>query len=132
MLKKKQPKEHDPVIKSGVDAARKMLMNRGYYIRDIISASDNEVDLIAIREGLLNSEKMIMRIVLPEKEGGLGINTVRNFFARQARVFGVKCILVSLAYISKQTLRYVRQRDYAVYGKEWLIANTDFEIIHDA
>jgi hypothetical protein len=132
MLKKKQPKEHDPVIQSGVDAARKMLMNRGYYIRDIISASDNEVDLIAIREGLLNSEKMIMRIVLPEKEGGLGINTVRNFFARQARVFGVTCILVSLAYISKQTLRYARQRDYAVYDKEWLKANTDFEIIHDA
>ena len=132
MLKKKQPKEHDPVIKSGVDAARKMLMNRGYYIRDIISVSENEVDLIAIREGLLNSEKMIMRIVLPEKEGGLGINTVRNFFARQARVFDVKCVLVSLAYISKQTQRYVRKRDYAVYDKGWLMSNTDFEIIHDA
>ncbi len=105
---------------------RKMLMNRGYFIRDVISASENEIDIIAIREGLLHSEKMLMRIVLPEGKGGLGINTVKKFFSSQAKVFNLKCVLVSLSFVSKQTLRYIRHREYIVYDMEWLKSNTDF------
>ena len=128
MLKKKQPKEHNPVLKSGVDAVRKMLMDRGYFIRNVISVSESEIDIVAIREGLLHSEKMLIRIVQPDQKGGLGTNTIKRFFSSQEKVFNLKCVLVSLSFVSRQVLRYIRRHEYTVFDLKWLKSNTDFPL----
>lgn len=126
MLKRKEPKEPDKELVRGVDSARKLLMHRGYFVRDVITVSDSEIDIVAIREGLLDSERMLMRIVLPDKKGGLDSTTAKRFFSSQEKVFNLNCVLISLSHISRQTLRFIKRREYSVYGEKWLKENTDF------
>ena len=131
MLKRKEPIEHNQLLLHGVDAMRKMLMNRGYFVREVISVSDDEVDILAIREGLLDSERMLMRIVLPDVKGGLGVNIVKRFFNGQKKVFNLKCVLVSLSFITSQAKKYIRKSEYSVYDLKWLEENTDFLFMCD-
>ena len=126
MLKKKIPKEPQPLLVNAVDSARKMLMDRSYYVKEVITASDFEIDLIAIREGLIHSERLRLRLVLQDSKSGLGLEAVKRFFQGQARVFGIKGILISLTPISKQAKKMVDKYDLYVFGPDWLIENSDF------
>ena len=128
MLKKKQPKELDEKLVNAVNASRNMLMHKGYFVRDAINVDENTVDLIAVREGLIHSERMRMRLMQPSGGGGLGLPPIRVFFKEQARVFGLKGILVSLGSISKQARRYIDKHGLNVFDEKWLSEKSDFEI----
>lgn len=127
MLKKKIPKEPPPLLVNAVDSTRKMLMHRGYYVQKVIAASDFEMDLIAIREGLLHSDRLRMRVIYQDSKSGLGLEAVRRFFQEQARVFGIEGILISLTPISKQAKKMINKYGLNVFGPEWLIKNSDFD-----
>ncbi|MBU1023423.1 hypothetical protein KKB99_03950 [bacterium] len=127
MLKKKIPKEPPPLLVNAVNSTRKMLMHRGYYIKEVITASDFEIDLIAIREGLIHSDRLRMRLVLHDAKSGLGLESVKRFFQEQARVFGIEGILISLTPISKQAKKMIEKYGLNVFGPDWLKENSDFD-----
>jgi hypothetical protein len=124
MLKAKIPKELDLKLAKAVDESRKLLMNLGYFVRDVLAVDENTVDVFALKESLLESEKIRIRIVNPTG-GVLTIQTVKNFFAEQARVFDVKGMLVSLNTIPKQTEKFISERELPVFGPNWLEKWTD-------
>lgn len=119
MLKVKVPKELDLKLTGAVDESRKLLMNLGYFVRDVLAVDENTVDIFAMKESLLESEKIRIRIV-SQSGGVLTIQTVKNFFSEQARVFDVKGMLISLNTIPKQTEKYISERELPVFGPNWL------------
>jgi hypothetical protein len=125
MLKVKIPKELDSKLTAAVDESRKLLMNLGYYVRDVLAVDEYTIDIFALRESLLESEKIRIRIV-KSSGGGLTTQTVRIFFAEQARVFDVKGILISLDSIPKQTQKFISERELPVFGSNWLEKWTDY------
>jgi hypothetical protein len=127
MLKAKIPKELDLKLAKAVDESRKLLMNLGYFVRDVLAVDENTVDVFALKESLLESEKIRIRIVNPTG-GVLTIQTVKNFFAEQARVFDVKGMLVSLNTIPKQTEKFISERELPVFGPNWLEKWTDLTL----
>lgn len=117
-----------PVLRSATNAVRKMLMHRGYFVRDIFAVDKDKVDMVAIREGLMNSERWRIRLILPHEYGGLGTIQTREFFREQARVHNLKGMIISLGPVSYQAAKVIEKHGFNVCGLEWLESNTDFDL----
>ena len=128
MLKAKIPKELDSKLAKAVDESRILLMNLGYFVRDVLAVDESTIDVFAMKESLLESERIRIRIVSSSSDSPLTIQTVKNFFAEQARVFDVKGMLISLNTIPKQTEKYIIERELPVFGPNWLKKWTDLAL----
>ena len=126
MLKKREPKDIDPLLISGVNSVRKMLMNKGYFVKDVLEIDESTVDIIAIKESLMNSERLRVRLVVTEKQSGLSIPAIRQFYSEQARIFGLKGLLISLSPISMQAQKYIERNQLDVKDINWLKKNADY------
>ena len=96
-------------------------------MKDIIAVDDRVVDIFAIRESLLESKKLRVRIINQDGGGGLSISYVRSFFSQQARVFDLDGVLISLEPISMQAKKYIDRKNLKVFGPEWLEKQTDYQ-----
>jgi hypothetical protein len=123
MLKKAKEKDPDPLLVEGVNVVREMLMNRGYFVKDVFQVSEEIIDLIALREGLLHSDRLRVRLILPVSKGGLSIPAVRQFFADQAKVFNLEGLIISMGPIPLQTQQFIAKRNLNVRDLEWFKDN---------
>ena len=103
-----------------------MFMLKGYFVRDIFSVDKDTVDVIAIREGLMNSERWRIRLIIPSQYGGLSTIQIRDFFRDQAKVHDLRGLMISIGPISAQGASLIRKRNLNVRDMKWLEANSDF------
>jgi hypothetical protein len=123
----KKDKKIDPKLINAADSARCMLMDRGYFVRNVLLIEENIIDVIALREGLVNSEKIRVRLIVPNRQGGLGTIPIKTFFREQSMVHDVKGFLISLGPISLQAKRLVEKENLNVLTEEWLKGNSNFD-----
>ena len=118
----------NPILQEATNVVRNMLMLKGFFVRDIFSMEKDIVDIIAIREGLLNSERWRIRIIEPSSYGGLSTIQIKEFFRDQAMVHDLKGMIISLGPISSQAAKLIEKRRLNVYGLDWLKTNTGFDL----
>ena len=116
----------NPLLVEAANSTRRMLMNRRYFVRDVLLIDENVMDVVAIKEGLIISEKWRIRLIIPPAHGGLGTIPVQAFFREQRRVHDVKGFMISLGPISIQAKRLIEKENIPVFPQSWLKENSDF------